>query len=180
MSKKKEDLLHTSEILFYDHGFHSIGLKKIVTESGIAMMTLYNHFASKEELIMNVLQRREDRYMDHLNFFTNLLDEGTSHSAFVRIAVAHCRWLNDYASKGCLFLRAKEEYGATSDHPIVVKVNEHKYRLKQFIQSSDTSRSPEEVISLCLLLEGATALSESENTDTVVQQTIKMAERLFG
>ncbi|NGZ75066.1 TetR/AcrR family transcriptional regulator [Saccharibacillus alkalitolerans] len=181
MSTKKEDLLHMAEILFYDHGFHSIGLKKIVSDSGIALMTLYNHFGSKDELATEVLKRREERYMDHLTFFDTYLRDNGEHpdSAFVRIAVAHARWLTDHSSKGCLFLRAKEEYGSKPDHPIVELANGHKRRLKEFVQASDPLRSPEETLRLCLLLEGSTALAESESADTVARELVTMAELLF-
>ncbi|MEJ8306377.1 TetR/AcrR family transcriptional regulator [Saccharibacillus sacchari] len=188
MSAKKEDLLHVAEILFYNHGFHAIGLKKIVSESGIAMMTLYNHFPSKDHLVIEVLKRREERYMDHLRFFIDFFkyngeyaesDSGPG-SPFLRIAAAHCRWLNDYAAKGCLFLRAKEEYGAEPEHPIVLQVDEHKHRLREFVQSAEPSRSPEETLRLCLLLEGSTALAESENLEQVTRETLFMAERLFA
>ena len=50
MSSKKEMLLNVAENLFYQHGFHSIGLKRIITDADIAIMTLYNHFDSKDDL----------------------------------------------------------------------------------------------------------------------------------
>jgi len=184
LSTKKEDLLHMAEILFYDHGFHSIGLKKIVNESNIAMMTLYNHFASKDELVIEVLKRREERYMEHLAFFgTYLKDHGEGFerdSAFVRIASAHARWLADHSAKGCLFLRAKEEYGAQHDHPVVTLADGHKRRLREFVQASDAARSAEEALRLCLLMEGATALAESEEGQLVAREMIVMAEVLFA
>ena len=40
MSTKKEDLLVAAEQLFYQHGFHAIGLKAIVQEADVALMTL--------------------------------------------------------------------------------------------------------------------------------------------
>lgn len=59
MSSKKEDLLNKAEILFYEHSFHSIGLKRVINEANVAVMTLYNHFASKEDLIMEVLKEEK-------------------------------------------------------------------------------------------------------------------------
>ncbi len=182
MSEKKEDLIHMAEILFDNHGFHSIGLKKIVSESGVALMTLYNHFASKDELAAEVLNRREERYMEHLTFFDTDLEDNGQHpdSPFVRIAIAHARWLTDNSYRGCLFLRAKEEYASKPDHPIVELANGHKRRLREFVQNSDLTRSPEEALRLCLLIEGATALAETEAPDTAARELVAIAETLFA
>ncbi|GGN98242.1 TetR/AcrR family transcriptional regulator [Saccharibacillus kuerlensis] len=183
MSSKKEDLLRTSEALFYQNGFHAIGLKKIVGESNIAMMTLYNHFASKDELIMEVLNRRERQYMEQLNFAIAADPserKKISESIYVRLARAHADWMNGRAARGCLFLRAKEEYGEDASHPIVQLVDGHKERLKAFIQSADSERTTSEVLQLCLLLEGATALAESEGPEIAARELIAITERLFA
>ncbi len=67
-SKKKDDILKTAEELFYKHGFHSIGVKRILEEAGVATMTMYNHFASKEDLIKEILLNREEMYFRLLRF----------------------------------------------------------------------------------------------------------------
>ncbi len=66
MSEKRKQLLTTAEHLFYENGFHHVGLKRIVSDSGVALMTLYNHFPSKEDLILEVLKSRETRYLSLL------------------------------------------------------------------------------------------------------------------
>ncbi|QDH22142.1 TetR/AcrR family transcriptional regulator [Saccharibacillus brassicae] len=183
MSAKKEDLLRTAENLFYQHGFHSIGLKKIVGESNIAMMTLYNHFASKDELVSEVLNRREQDYMDKLqSAAAGRFGDGAAadDSVYVRLAAAHARWMAGRAARGCLFLRAKEEYGADDAHPIVRLAEGHKRRLKEFVRAADPRRSGSEAIQLCLLLEGATALAESEGPDAAGEQLLDLTRRLFA
>lgn len=181
MSSKKEDLLHTAEILFYQNGFHAVGLKRVVNESNIAMMTLYNHFASKDELVLEVLKRREDQYMNHLNFTVTTPTDSREGSEwiYVRIAEAHAYWITRNSNKGCMFLRAKEEYGEDPLHPIVQLVDAHKQQLKDFIQAADPSRSSSDILRLCLLLEGATALAETEDPQSAAEELIAMTEQLF-
>ncbi|MCA9281267.1 MAG: helix-turn-helix transcriptional regulator [Phycisphaerales bacterium] len=57
-SETRERLLDAAAMLFYEHGFHAIGLDAILEEVGVTKTTFYNHFASKDELIVAVLLDR--------------------------------------------------------------------------------------------------------------------------
>jgi len=60
-SNKRDQLLSTAEDLFYRDGYHATGIDRILAESGVAKMTLYKHFKSKDELIVAVLDARHER-----------------------------------------------------------------------------------------------------------------------
>jgi AcrR family transcriptional regulator len=57
--RARERLLDTAEELFYRDGFHSVGLDRILGEVGVTKTTFYNHFRSKQELILEVLEARD-------------------------------------------------------------------------------------------------------------------------
>ena len=59
-SDRREHLLDTALSLFRTGGFHATGIDKILAKAGVAKMTLYNHFRSKDELILAALRRRDD------------------------------------------------------------------------------------------------------------------------
>ncbi|WP_052360966.1 TetR/AcrR family transcriptional regulator [Geomicrobium sp. JCM 19038] len=103
MSKKKQDLVDHAESLFYNYGIHAIGLKRIVTEANVALMTMYNHFESKEDLVLEVLKQREDRYFDLLRSHVN-----TSDNQALSIARAHSEWLRSSRQNGCMFCEQKK------------------------------------------------------------------------
>ncbi|MBA2296347.1 MAG: TetR/AcrR family transcriptional regulator [Actinobacteria bacterium] len=48
--------------LFSRRGIRAVGINAIVTESGVAKMTLYRNFASKDELVLEFLRVREQRW----------------------------------------------------------------------------------------------------------------------
>ena len=50
--------------LFYGQGIRAVGVDTVAAEIGISKRTLYNHFASKDELIVAYLTRRL-RLWDH-------------------------------------------------------------------------------------------------------------------
>jgi AcrR family transcriptional regulator len=172
MSTKKEDLLVAAEQLFYQHGFHAIGLKAIVQEAGVALMTLYNHFDSKDELILEILTRRSQVYMDYLQQAT----QQSTGSVAARLAVGHLNWLKHNASNGCMFLRAKEEFVSDPNHPIVQFVTDHKEDTKQLFLSKGLT--PTEATRLALLFEGAVSLAEISPIDEVEDALIAMVQHL--
>ncbi|MDQ3760877.1 MAG: TetR/AcrR family transcriptional regulator [Actinomycetota bacterium] len=45
--------------LFSRHGTRAVGVDAVIGEAGVAKMTLYRNFASKDELILAFLERRE-------------------------------------------------------------------------------------------------------------------------
>jgi AcrR family transcriptional regulator len=56
----RERVLATAYDLFAKHGTRAVGVDRIIAESGVAKMTLYRNFASKDELILAFLERREE------------------------------------------------------------------------------------------------------------------------
>lgn len=161
MSQKREDLLVHAEKLFYQHGFHAIGLKAVVQDAGVALMTLYNHFSSKEDLILEILNRREKLYFSLLRDAVRN-EEGSIEE---KLTLGHMQWLKNSAFNGCMFLRAKEEFSGTPDHMIVKKVQSHKENVIQFFESNDMTRA--EAVKLALILEGSTSLAETLDIENI-------------
>jgi AcrR family transcriptional regulator len=56
----RQRILGTAYDLFTRFGFPTVGVDRIVAEAGVAKMTLYRHFRSKDELAVAVLERREE------------------------------------------------------------------------------------------------------------------------
>lgn len=58
----RERVLETAYRLFSQHGTRAVGVDRIIAESGVAKMTLYRNFASKDDLILAFLELREARW----------------------------------------------------------------------------------------------------------------------
>jgi AcrR family transcriptional regulator len=56
----RERILETAYDLFSRHGTRAVGVDRIIAECGIAKMTLYRNFASKNDLILEFLKRRDE------------------------------------------------------------------------------------------------------------------------
>ncbi|HVN54907.1 MAG TPA: TetR/AcrR family transcriptional regulator [Anaerolineaceae bacterium] len=53
----REKILHIAGELFFRYGYRAVGVDTIVRETGVAKMTLYRHFPSKDDLIVAYLER---------------------------------------------------------------------------------------------------------------------------
>ena len=56
----RERILDAAYDLFSRHGVRAVGVDSIVSESGVAKMSLYRNFASKDDLAIAFLARREE------------------------------------------------------------------------------------------------------------------------
>lgn len=104
---KREQLLDTAERLFYEEGFHATGIDRVVAEAGVARMTLYNHFPSKDELVRAVIERRQSRFFAEIR---EAMETRASDSALDAVVAVHCHWLRTVARHGCMLIKAMGEY----------------------------------------------------------------------
>jgi len=55
----RERILDTAYELFSHRGIHDVGVDEVVERAGVAKATLYNHFRSKDDLVLAFLEQRE-------------------------------------------------------------------------------------------------------------------------
>jgi AcrR family transcriptional regulator len=58
----RERILDTAYELFSHNGIRAVGIDRIVAESGVAKMSLYHHFPSKDDLVLAFLELRMERW----------------------------------------------------------------------------------------------------------------------
>lgn len=61
-SAARDRLLRAAEELFSVRGIQAVGIEAILEHAGVAKMTLYHHFDSKEDLVHAWLERRHDAW----------------------------------------------------------------------------------------------------------------------
>jgi|SRR6266436_4485267 len=61
--------------LFNEHGIHATGIDRIIAEAGVARMTFYKHFGSKEGLVRAVMERESKAWFEWLDAELRRLQE---------------------------------------------------------------------------------------------------------
>ena len=156
-SAKRNHLMATAEPLFYRDGFRIVGIDTLLAEAGVAKMTLYNHFASKEDLIVAVLEKRDKDICASIG----VAIEAAGRSPTRRL-LAVFDWLESWFGsddfKGCAFIRALSEYPDPT-HPIHQTAWRHKLAVRQIlVQLCDAagSKNPSALSeTLTMLIDGA-------------------------
>src|SRR5689334_24863821 len=58
----RQRILETATDLFYREGIRAVGIDTIIARSGVAKMSLYRNFASKDDLVVAFLEYRNEIY----------------------------------------------------------------------------------------------------------------------
>jgi AcrR family transcriptional regulator len=107
-SGKRQRLIDTATELFAKEGYHAVGVDRIIMESGVAKMTLYNHFASKSDLVLAVLKQREESAAESLRAYVNRHEQALARIRAVFLW--HEAWFREATFCGCMFINAASEF----------------------------------------------------------------------
>ena len=120
----RDRILLTAHDLFYRDGVRATGVDKIIAEAGVAKLTFYRHFASKERLICAFLEYRHERWMAWL--VDALARHGsTPGGGFSPLVGAMREWFEDPLFRGCAFINAVAELGGVIPEVVLIS-NRHK------------------------------------------------------
>jgi AcrR family transcriptional regulator len=117
MLSARERILDTAYDLFSRHGIRAVGVDRIIATSGVAKMSLYRHFKSKDALVLAFLQERERRWtMEWLHAEVNRrADDGPGR--MLAIFDVFGEWFQQTDFEGCSFINVLLEFDEL-DHPI--------------------------------------------------------------
>jgi AcrR family transcriptional regulator len=129
----RERLLETADALFYAEGIHSVGIDRLLAESGVAKATLYQHFRSKDALVVAYLERRLSRGQDRLDTALAAWDAHRPAAPPAERVVAVfellAQWMTDPGFRGCPFINAAAEHPEPGS-PVLRTVLEHRARTR--------------------------------------------------
>lgn len=103
----RERILDAASRLFYRHGFVSVGVDTITAEAGVAKMSLYRHFPSKDDLIVAYLERSNDQFWD---WFEGALGQGSPRRRLLRVFEELAGFATTPACFGCMFQLAAADF----------------------------------------------------------------------
>lgn len=175
--------------VFYKHGFRGTGLDTVLKESGISRMTLYNHFKSKEDLIVAALRLRDEEFRKAMMGFVESASRDPIDHIFA-VFDYHEDWFNDENFQGCMFINVAGEY-CDPESPARRVAADHKLwcvrYIAQLCASAGIADADETAERIILLLEGAIVTAHvvgnakgNERTPTdAIRRAKRMAQELI-
>ncbi len=128
---RRDDLIDAAMHVFYKHGFHASSLDDIQREGGISRMTLYNHFKSKDELVVAAMRRRDEVFRNSLMEFVESKAK-TPRERLLAVFDFHEEWFTGNEFCGCMFINASAEFSA-ADSPPRRLAAEHKQEIVRYL-----------------------------------------------
>ena len=178
----RERILAAASDLFYRQGIRAVGVEAIAAAAGTNKMTLYRHFASKDELVAEYLRslaRDAGKLWDDLAG-AHPADPRAQLTGWLAAMQAHVR---DADQRGCALANAAIELPG-KDHPARRVIEEFKSAQRERLVAlcAATGIAEPELLAdeLFLLLEGARVSAQSLGPTGPASRLVRMSEALIA
>ncbi|HEX8914167.1 MAG TPA: TetR/AcrR family transcriptional regulator [Humisphaera sp.] len=178
----RDRLLETAIDLFYTHGFHAVGLDRVIAETGVTKTTFYKHFESKDDLVAAAITRREE--WERHAWSRAVREQGgpTPRGQLLALFDVIDVWFNDPSFHGCLFINAAVEFADPRD-PVHVVAATYKRRARdgwRELAAAAGAADPDTFADLyATLVEGTMIMRHVHGRNDAARVTKPLAERLI-
>lgn len=177
----RERILSAAYELFSRRGIRAVGTDEVIERAGVARATLYRHFAAKDDLVLAVLQRREELWTHGLIEAQSEQRGATPEEQLLAIFDVMHDWfqLRD-GFEGCSFINVLLEFGA--DHPAGRACVAHIDHVRDIVRSRAAAAGLTDVEDFAsswhILMKGAIILAAVGDRDAALRAQ-KMARSLI-
>jgi AcrR family transcriptional regulator len=181
-SEARQRVLKTADHLFYQDGIRAVGVDRIIAEAGVAKMSFYKHFPSKDDLILAVLKHREEGV---LAFFRSAMERQgkKAKNPLLAFFAALKDFFESPGFRGCPFQNAAIEL-ADPTHPGTAFVRGHKQRFSEFLRGlveGAVGRAAAKVApAVTILVEGALVTAVIQGSPDAADVARDAALKLVG
>ena len=178
----RDKLIEASSHMFYRDGFHAVGLDRILDEVQVTKTTFYNHFESKDALILAVLQKHDRWWRDE---FSRLLrDSGGDDPGGQLRAVPDVLsgMFDSERFNGCIFVNVAAEFPVHHD-PVHLAAKEHKHLMELILRDLALHAGASDPIALAeqlsMVMEGAYVTSQITRNPRTAEIARRNAQMIF-
>ena len=181
MSPLREKILHVATDLFQTRGINSTGVDTIVAVAGTTKMTLYKYFKSKEDLILEVLQKGHQDFQTWLNDNLNRSSKQPAEKIQKLFDFIE-QWVTSPDFRGMAFIKASAEF--PNEESAIHKLSaDHAKEFRSYIAGLATEAGIADAdglaLQLSLLIEGAMQAEQMKRGSGAVKYAKKAAKILI-
>lgn len=176
----RDIILDVTEKLIYKSGIAATGMDLLVKTAGVSRKSIYRYFASKEELTVAALQRRDVRWM---HWYKTAVDQAeTPVERLLNLFTVLKSWFASEGFRGCAFINTSGETGDPQD-PVRLVAREHKQKLLDYVRELCTEHGatdPETLAKqLLILIDGAITVALVMGDHSAADNAQCMARKLL-
>ncbi|PWW01362.1 TetR family transcriptional regulator [Hoeflea marina] len=178
-SPPRQRLIETATRLFYLNGIHSIGVDRIIAESGVAKATFYNHFPSKDDLVKTYIEEQDKIGRAAVAQLPDKPPRELIISMLERIVDAAAT----ENFRGCPFLNAAAEYadpGSPVRQAIAARRRWYHGRIRDLASSAGIARPSIAASLLVALSDGLLEIGYLEGPELLPVLLHEGAQRILG
>jgi AcrR family transcriptional regulator len=129
----RERLLTAAYELFSHQGVQAVGVDAIIERSGVARQTMYRHFASKQDLVLAFLARREQLWTEGWLQAEVRRRADDPQAQLLAIFDVFDEWFAGADFEGCSFINVMLEHPAAA-HPVNRAATEYLAAIRSFLE----------------------------------------------
>lgn len=179
-----EKLLSAARVLFYNHGINGTGIDAIIKRAGVAKKSLYNNFASKDELVATYLRVRHEEW---LSLYKKRQQNATTpREKVLAVFMAyedHAEFAYENGFRGCGLLNAAAELPAGAPGRQAVRAHKEEVEAILTAHLTELTGEAEEARRMArhfaFLLEGSISRAGLEGNGDCVRQAGMMASQMM-
>ncbi len=179
--RPRDRILATALDLFHRHGIKSVGVDAIAEAAGTNKMTLYRHFGSKDDLIVECLRKVAEDVEASWRSLEAVHPGDAKAQLWNWVRVGADCVLRD--GRGCVLANAAVELSAL-DHParrlIEACKTAHRDRLVRLCAEAGIAQAELLADTLSLLLEGARVSRQSVGAEGPSAKFVRMSEAVIA
>jgi AcrR family transcriptional regulator len=177
----RDRIMQAASTLFYQEGVQNVGIDRIIAESGVAKMSLYNHFKSKDALIAAWLQQRDANWRE---WFQNTVEAQATDPKERLLAMFDAleAWFSQPDFRGCAFINSSVEL-VDPEHPGYQVAIAHQREIYdyilQLVKAAEIANPDTVAEQLLLLVEGAIVVAMMRRSPAAATQAKTAAATLL-
>ena len=129
----RERIDRTAYRLFSRHGIRAVGVDRVIAESGVAKMTLYRHYPTKDKLALAFLRKREELWTRAWLQREVERRATTPTERLLAIFDVFDKWFRRADFEGCSFINVLLEIDSRTD-PVRIATVLHLAEIRSFLR----------------------------------------------
>jgi AcrR family transcriptional regulator len=176
-STLQEKILIAASELFYSRGIRATGVDAIAKAANTTKMSLYKYYASKDDLVIAFLRRRDE---DFRGWFVAQVDNvaDTPKAKLLAVFDVIGEWLAIPEFRGCAFINAAAEFPQEGNpvHQVSADFYDSFRSYLTDLARQGGAKFPENLaLQLSLLIEGAIVSEQMKRHSGVIEQARQAA-----